>query len=36
MMIIVCKIVENLEGKVESTGYQHFLLLLQGFQKAVS
>ena len=28
--------VENIVGKGENAGYQHFLLFLQGFQKAMS
>ena len=28
--------IENIVGKEENAGYQHFLLLLQCFQKAIS
>ena len=34
IMIFVCDRVENIVGKGENAGYQHFLLFLQCFQKA--
>ena len=34
MMIFVFNRVENIVGKGENAGYQHFLLFLQCFQKA--
>ena len=34
MMISVCDRVENIVGKGESAGYQHFVLFKQCFQKA--
>ena len=34
MMISVFDTVENIVGKGENAGYQHFLLFLQCFQKA--
>ena len=36
MMTFVFDRVENIVGKEENAGYQHFLLSLQCFQKAVS
>ena len=36
MMISPCDRVENIEGKGENAGYQHFLLPPQCFQKASS
>ena len=33
MMIFVFDAVENIVGKGENAGYQHFLLFLQSFQK---
>ena len=34
MMILVFDLVENIVGKGENAGYQHFLLFLDCFQKA--
>ena len=34
-MVIVHERIENLVEKGENAGYQHFLLFLQGFQKAI-
>ena len=36
LMIFVFDRVENIVGKGENAGYQHFLLFLQCFQKALS
>ena len=36
MMVIVYGSVENLAGKGENAGNQHFLLFPQGFLKAIS
>ena len=36
MMISVCEMVENMEGKGENAGYQHFLLFPRCFQKKLS
>ena len=36
LMIFVFDRVENIAGKGENAGYQHFLLFLQCFQKALS
>ena len=35
MEVIVFENVENLVGKGENAGYQHFLLFPKGFQKAL-
>ena len=35
MMIFVFNTVENIVGKGENAGYQHFPLLLQSFKKAL-
>ena len=36
VMVIICKHVENLVGKGENAGYQHFLLFSQGVHVAVT
>ena len=35
MIIFICDRVENIVGKGENAGYQHFLLFPQCFQKAL-
>ena len=35
-MVFICDMVENIVGKGENAGYQHFLLFPQYFQKVIS